>query len=149
VASAVTRAKDEGYIPAASVPTALKDKGTFSFITEWSSDQVTTGDLRYLAEFADTTQNIKIYYNGTDKKIYVYGASALVASAATTHSAAQKLTVSYDRASGSITLSGFTTGNGTYPGTAWDRTDGNLYVGMDASLANQIDRCISELGILS
>ena len=136
--------KDQCKLVAANVPDALKDKCTIHVIPEWSSDQVTTGDLRYIGEFADTTQNIKVYYNGTDKKIYVYGASALITSSATTHLAGQQLNVSLDRVAGTLKLNGFTTGNGTSTGTAWNKTNGILYVGQDATEANQFDGLIAE-----
>jgi hypothetical protein len=135
----ITTAKDEAFLPAVSVPNIVKDKLILEAYPRWSSAQVTTGDLRFLCEFADTVQNIKVYYNGTDKKVYVYGAAALIASAATTHSAHQRLTITLDRADGSMVLSGFTTGNGTTVDTSWSSTDGNLYLGMDAALANQFD----------
>ena len=139
----VTRNKDQASIAAARVPAVLKDKCSIDLIPEWSSAQVTTGDLRYICEFADSVQNIKVYYNGTDKKVYVYGASALITSAATTHSANQNLTVSLSR-DGILILNGFTTGNGTTIGTSWNRTDGILYVGQDATEVNQFDGLLSE-----
>lgn len=73
VASAVTRAKDEPLILAASVPIAIKDKVTVSAYPEWADTQLVAGDERTLIEYADTTQNIRCYYDGADKKVKVAG----------------------------------------------------------------------------
>jgi len=70
---AVTRNKDQIYLPAASVTNELKDSVKFTLYPEWSSDQVTTGDIRNICEFADTTQNIQCYYDGSDKMVKVAG----------------------------------------------------------------------------
>lgn len=72
-AAAVTRAKDQAYIPAVSVPVSLKDRCKITVYPAWSSAQVTTGDERELVEFEDNTQNIRCYYDGSDKKVKVEG----------------------------------------------------------------------------
>lgn len=71
--SAVTRAKDQVYIPALSLPFFIKDKSKWIRYPKWSSAQVTTGDEREICEFEDTTQNIRCYYDGSDKKVKVAG----------------------------------------------------------------------------
>ena len=71
--AAVTRNKDQIYLPASLVPNELKDSVKFTLYPEWSSDQVTTGDIRNICEYADTTQNIQCYYDGNDKKVKVVG----------------------------------------------------------------------------
>lgn len=71
VASAVTRAADNGYIAAASVPIALKDKIIARARFNFAGTQ-TTG-VHTLFEFVDTTQNIRCYYDGADKKVKVGG----------------------------------------------------------------------------
>jgi len=141
--------KDQIYLPASLVPNELKDSVKFTLYPEWSSDQVTGGDTRVVCCFAGSTENITVYYNGTDKKIYVDGSVSgnLITSGATTHLANQKLEVTLRRGGffiGSLTLSGFTTGNGTSFGTNWNRTDGNLYIGQDSTESKQWDGLVGE-----
>jgi len=116
----------------------------------------TTTLLRSVPKVAGTP--IKVYYTGgagysnsvaantTNLYMAEYNTGyistclkTLFSSAATTHSAGQHVTAAIDRVAGTLTLSGFTTGNGTTTGTPWATTNGNLYVGMDATLANQLD----------
>jgi hypothetical protein len=78
------------------------------------------------------------YSNATSNCIF----RAPFSSGATTHSAYQALTVALDRAAGTLALSGFTTGNGTTTGTAWDRPDSILYVGEDALESTHIDAAL-------
>lgn len=143
-ASAVTRAKDQVYIPALSVPWFIKDKSKWLWYPKYSNSQIAAGEKRYICRFEDSGSNsVGVYYFGTDQKIYleVDGVDSF-STGATTHSVNQELEVTLDREAGSITLANFTTGNGETVGTPWNRTDGDLKIGQDSSEANQIDGVI-------
>lgn len=73
----------------------------------------------------------------------VSGGIARVTSSPLTFSAHQILTVTVDSVTGTLTVAGATTGNGTVAGTAWTRTPGaTLYVGARADGSNPCDAAI-------
>lgn len=137
------RGECSSLFSAINVPNWLRRDISINFIPEYSSSTITSGINYYIAHFNDATQNIKIYLNGTDKKIYVYGASALVTSSALTWSRLSELKINIYPSEGKIILKNFLTGDGTHTGSSWSTDDGIVYIGC-SSTGEQINGYISE-----
>jgi len=142
----VTRNKDQIYLPAALVPGELKDGVKFTLYPEWSSSQYPSNVRRFVCSFADPAGDIKVYGHSNGGFYVLKGESTLITTGAgaTSFSAYQKLEVTLNRLAGTLKLGGFTTGNGTYIGTTWSRTVGNLYIGQDSTESKQWDGLIGE-----
>jgi hypothetical protein len=133
-----TRAADNAYWAAGSVPSALRGLITLYVIPQFSSEQLYDADtVNTILHFDDATQDIRVYFEqGTASdtgRIVVYGASALCTTGNLTWSRGQLLKITLNPATGDVTTTLFTTGNGTADGTAWSTDDGNVYLGQSAS----------------
>jgi len=145
-ASTVQRAKDQAYWASANVPLGLRKDITFRWIPYAPHSIVGS---RSLIEFDESgaSNNIHCYFKGADDKIYVSDETApadLVVSDAVTFSRLQTTQIKLIPSEGKMILSGFTTGNGTYTGTPWSTSAGNVWIGMNESAAQQCGGLISE-----
>lgn len=128
------RAADILSGPITTVPSAMIN-GTFSFdiAPVFSSARgIRKNADQCIFSFAeDDSERIYFYVLGGVLYIrIVSGGVEKVKSNALTFSAHQKLSVTVNATSGSITVAGATTGNGTVTGTPWTRTTGStMYVG--------------------
>lgn len=120
--------------PIATIPSKMLN-GSWSFLVAPmgpSGGMIRQNATQTLFSFAeDASERISFEISGGSLYLRVYSGGALkVSSNALTFSRDQVLTVAVDGASGSITVSGATSGNGTVSGTTWTRTPGStLYVG--------------------
>lgn len=129
------RPADNAKIAHASVPAAMRS-GSF---------RVTIKPRRASAQTNDTTTGTLFAFgSGTDNRIYIdssnrvvvrQGGATKVQSGALTWSNDQAITITFDAAAGSVTVSGATTGNGTTTDTTWTMPTGDVQVGNDAALS--------------
>lgn len=134
--AAVTTAKDQAYYPAALVPLALRERQTQYFYPEYSSAQLAlcaAGSKRYLWRFiGGTGDTIGCYILSTDRKIYAEVNGADVdATAACTWSQDQIIRTAFNRAAGTIAITGLTTGNDVLAFTPPALSTGDLILGMN------------------
>lgn len=138
-----TRLADDAAIADASVPAAMRS-GSF---------QVVIRPRRASTQANDTsTGTLFAYGTGTDNRIHIdssnrivvrQGGVDVVTTGALTWSADQAITLTFDAAAGSVTVSGATTGNGTTTDTAWTMPSGDVQVGNDAALGTAFFGAIS------
>jgi len=88
-----------------------------------------------------TNADNMVYFNSTADTFSIQ--NTRLNSDATTHNALDTIQIALKRALGSMTIYGLSTGNGTYSGTIWALTDGNMYVGMSRDLDQQADGLVS------
>lgn len=97
-----------------------------------SADGIAYAKDQCIFSFAEDDSE-RLFFVVSGGSIYlrvVSGGSTKVTSGALSFSANQKLTIAVNSASGSVTVSGATSGNGTSTGTPWGRTLGpTFYVG--------------------
>jgi hypothetical protein len=142
------RDKDQLNWAADDVPMELRGKFAIDIIPYWAYDKNNSG-TPYIINFnasADSPR-IAVYYNGATDKFTVQDVTntvALVLTDAVTFSAHQKITLIIDPPNGKLTVSGCTTGDGTYFGTPWKTTQGIVRFGMTLGAGSQFDGFISE-----
>jgi hypothetical protein len=72
-ATAVTRYGDISAVYSNLVPNSLKDKAIFKILFKWPSTILTSSDVREICVFEDSSQQIRCYYDGSDKKVKLAG----------------------------------------------------------------------------
>lgn len=142
----VTRAADQLYIASADVPPKLRRAFTFQWIPSYSN---TVSSTRALWDFdlSGASHRVSIRYHSGNDWIEVYNvttATSLVNSSALTFSRGTRMRVTVDPAAGSVEVRGATTGDGKATGTAWETTEGNVWVGAYKTVTSHANSLISE-----
>ncbi len=144
-AAAVTRAKDQLKWASADVPVALRQQITFKWIPR--HDEAVASNIS-LIEFdaSGSSGNVHVYFKASDDKIYVTddAASQYAVTDALEFDRNQIITITLNPAQGSITISGANAGDGTYSSAPWSTSEGDVWLGMNESAAQQINGLISE-----
>lgn len=142
-ATPITRDKDQLYWPAAAIPVVLKS-GRFKFnFVPFHDSTVCNYGLFSIDRLGANEHYLYAYLSGGDIKFDMKNSGGVLVSAGPlSFSAYQELEITID-ASGSIEISGATTGDGVYNGTSWILPDGkNLGWGqLYSESAGGFDQC--------
>lgn len=137
--TSVTRAKDSAYVASGSVPSGLLSG---QYVCKVSSRWVGSEGLDRFLLSIDANNYVK--YNGTTKRYEVCASGTVVLETAVVHVApGTEHTVTVDCSAGAVTLADALYGDGTFYGTPWSWSVGNVYFGQDHNAANQADAAIT------
>ena len=129
--SPLLKPADVFYYPSASVPSWMKDKFTLHFIPNYDfPGQISQNKTLW----AYGSSYCILSPSGT---ITVIEGGTKVQASSVTCSMHDECSIEFDRVNGTMTLAGFTTGNGLKTGTAWTAPAGNFYYGCNTSGTNQ------------
>jgi hypothetical protein len=144
VGSSATRNKDEFYWPEAVVPGALRGKFTFQIIPAYGD---TVAGEQYYFQFASSGASPQITFllrNNIPRFRLITPGGNIDMPTTCSFDPRQTLTVTIDPGAGSWTLAGATTGNGTFTGTPWSTSEGDVWWGQSKLAANHCSCLISE-----
>jgi hypothetical protein len=143
--SAVIRAKDQAYWASANVPDALRGDLEIDWIP-YGDNAVSFNE--YLLDFkaSGSSKRYSVYYrNLTDTFIVLEdGATIIVESGAVTFEARQTITLRLYPSDGILEVEGCDTGDGSFVGTPWGTTEGDVRLGQSQSSTLQCNGLISE-----
>lgn len=133
------RSADTLTLTTAQYNTAIQSvPWTFDFYPRFANTECTNGDQRWLFSFGGANDGIYVDTTGGNVTVVVVAGGSIVAqSGALTFSRQQKITVTVRPATGALTVSGATTGNGTVTGTPWTFANSTLRVGGILSANNE------------
>lgn len=124
-----TRGAETGTLASASVPAEIRT-GAYAF--DWSPEFASgaiPGTPAVLAIGSVTSSNQMQMLGTGVVRILTASGGVVVTTGALTWSAYQTVTFTVDASAGTLTVSGATTGDGTYTGTAWTWPTGDLVIG--------------------
>lgn len=135
----VTRAADVTHFNSANIPSGfLNLPSTIKAIPLWAHNSDTNNHVLFSFD-----ANNYLWWDGTNKKIVVtVGGATKVQSGALTHARGAVVSITMTPSTGTLTTSGFASGNGTVVDTAWawpSATD--LYFGCSSAGATHWDGC--------